>query len=271
MKTTQAFIRTWGLGLRAVSGYLDQLHLLWDEFPPLFKDGPQHAQRAALLKDMTWFGWYELPGKAAVPLMLAVMTPAIALQALVVHFPALRAIVEIGGDSSGRFLWRRLNTKAFAPAVFALNRTLQCFLIHQQTVNALVARVRSKDDLDAFFNAVGIDPTVLSAKPMRARLARAVFEQDQPFLTHLANTLKSPPKREDTRETARLNASMALMASVGQLDKIKSADMAYEIFVTLGRVYKSENANISARGNLWTLVRKAQKQHRKIKRDQNSS
>ncbi|MGH8560792.1 MAG: hypothetical protein ACRES4_02405, partial [Nevskiales bacterium] len=132
-----------------------------------------------------WGQFYEMPLSRMTWLALVLIVPIPVLEKA---FGGIRIPYVSDSGRLQRFLsraWKKMSLSMVAPAAMALDRTIQAVIVEQETINSLVGRVKKDRDDKAFFKAVGFDPMALTAKPLQDRLALAVIEGDQKFISKL--------------------------------------------------------------------------------------
>ena len=78
---------------------------------------------------------------------------------------------------------------------FSLQRSVLSIMLFQRSISGLVQEVREHDDLDALFNAVRVDRTVMSCSTIADKIARAEMRGDKRFFLRLRNALKGPTQK----------------------------------------------------------------------------
>ena len=78
---------------------------------------------------------------------------------------------------------------------FSLQRSVLSIMLFQRSISGLVQEVREHDDLDALFNAVRVDRTVMSCSTIADKIARAEIRGDKRFFLRLRNALKGPTQK----------------------------------------------------------------------------
>lgn len=78
---------------------------------------------------------------------------------------------------------------------FTLQRTILSVMLFQRSMSGLIQEVRENDDMDALFNAVRVDRSVVSCPTIAYRIARAQMRNDKRFFLRLRNALKGPTQK----------------------------------------------------------------------------
>ena len=78
---------------------------------------------------------------------------------------------------------------------FSLQRSVLSIMLFQRSISGLVQEVRDHDNMDALFNAVRVDRTVMSCSTIADKIARAEMRNDKRFFLRLRNALKGPTQK----------------------------------------------------------------------------
>ena len=78
---------------------------------------------------------------------------------------------------------------------FSLQRSVLSIMLFQRSISGLVQEVREHDNMDALFNAVRVDRTVMSCSTVADKIARAEMRNDKRFFLRLRNALKGPTQK----------------------------------------------------------------------------
>ena len=78
---------------------------------------------------------------------------------------------------------------------FSLQRSVLSIMLFQRSISGLVQEVREHDNMDALFNAVRVDRTVMSCSTIADKIARAEMRNDKRFFLRLRNALKGPTQK----------------------------------------------------------------------------
>lgn len=78
---------------------------------------------------------------------------------------------------------------------FSLQRSVLSLMLFQRSISGLVQEVREHDNLDALFNAVRVDRTVMNCSTIADKIARAEMRNDKRFFLRLRNALKGPTQK----------------------------------------------------------------------------
>lgn len=252
-----------GNALAYLSRKLDEIASAWARLQKSTQATTAYPEIRDFFGSLPWVHYYGLPPLPGLILMIAVSGATSASDRIARQ---LLGFLPVASQPLLRSAWTRLNLRLSAPAVTAAKRSLDSMVVHHAVMSTLIRRVGSADPEDAdeaFFQALGVDPGALLSGPMRRRFRRAVITQDSDFLAKVGGKLAEPIVPEHLRNTGRLQVAFFLLAHIGALYRITTADMAYELFVTRGRLYPGERAKVGAKDNLWRLVRNAQNEYRK--------
>jgi hypothetical protein len=78
---------------------------------------------------------------------------------------------------------------------YSLQRTVLSVMLFQRSLSGLVQEVRESDSMDALFNAVRVDRTVMNCPTIADKIARAQMRDDRYFFQRLRNALKGPTQK----------------------------------------------------------------------------
>lgn len=111
--------------------------------------------------------------------------------------------------------------------LLGLSFSLESLMVFGKYLNELVAEGKAGND-KAFFDAIRIDPSVMSCEVFSTRLSRAVFEQDQRFFRSLRLALKGKTEKHQT-QLNRVRFAIHVLLDAGDLDL--SDDALERLFV----------------------------------------
>lgn len=98
--------------------------------------------------------------------------------------------------------------------LIGLTRTFDSLLVFGKYINELVAEGRAGND-SAFFDAIRIDPTVITTSAFQDRLSKAVAVNDQRFLEKLQQALKGKTEKHKSQLNRVRFAIRALLDAGG--------------------------------------------------------
>ena len=97
----------------------------------------------------------------------------------------------------------------------SLGLNVRAFEIYGRPINSLVAAGKSGDD-SAWFDAIRVDPTVMSLPAFAERHARAAILLDEAFKNSLRLALKGPTKRP-MKQIGRVRVALWILRDLGEL------------------------------------------------------
>ncbi len=147
----------------------------------------------------------------------------------------------------------------------AIRAQLRSLMLHDQTLNSLLATGRKGDD-DALLNALAVDPAVIGCRALRERIQLAVATNDQPFLKKLRRIQSSLPSQEASY--TRLDAALLLLTFAKQLHKLNEYTAA-RLFIEETRLYPRSGKD--PQRSLWRLIQRWKKDHATLIEKQMSS
>jgi hypothetical protein len=147
--------------------------------------------------------------------------------------------------------------KVFEPhdllgALYALLGTLECLMLYGHYLNELVAIAYEQDNDEALFNAIRVDPVVITSETAAHRISRAVVQADKDFFEGLQNALKGKTGKQ-ARYLKKFKLLMQIFLETGLLNRpnaeIRSLVVELDTYVD----------NPGAEKNLNELIRKFRK------------
>ena len=156
----------------------------------------------ALIPDGVWWApVYELTFNEALAWFVAATGLGAYLKGLIgsgdPQQAALQDIARGGPDLEWNGGYEGIFTKASVIALGTmLQRNIVSVMLHGRSLCSLVAEARDTGSDEALFNAVRIDPTVITGPTGATRLSRAELVGDRDFLRRLRGALKGPTARQ---------------------------------------------------------------------------
>lgn len=117
--------------------------------------------------------------------------------------------------------------------LIGLTNSFDSLRIFGSYINDLVEEGRNGND-KAFFDAIRIDPAVVSTKSFEVRMSRAVVENDQKFMSDLRRALNGKTKKHES-QLNRVRFAIRALLDLGGLDL--PDDELYELFVQKLNLY----------------------------------
>ena len=148
---------------------------------------------------------------------------------------ALRAIEEFSrGDDTTFEIDVNLTPKSVG-AIFAIRRTVHCFVACGRTLNAVMASAK-KGDGDALLYALRIDPSILLTRTAQDHIARASTRMNPKFFPSIGNALLDPVVPSDSFD---LDWCLLFLIYTGPLGKL-SRKATCELFIDRLKLYSSD-------------------------------
>lgn len=123
--------------------------------------------------------------------------------------------------------------------VTSLLRSLQCLMAYGTYLNDLVAQVRqgNRQGDDALFKAVKIDPSVMGAPSLNARISRAVLEDDQRFLSALKRAINGPLSKQHQANSDKIRFVLQVLHE-SKVERLND-DELHDLFVQQLALYSA--------------------------------
>ncbi|MDB5852861.1 MAG: hypothetical protein JWR22_902 [Herminiimonas sp.] len=120
---------------------------------------------------------------------------------------------EWNGGTEGQFGWHDL-----LGALYSLLGSVESVVLYGYYLNELLAMSFEDGDDEALFNAIRVDPMVVTSEKAAHRISVAVVKDDQRFLKSMQNALKGKTGKQ-ARYLKKFKFLMQLLLEAGMLGK----------------------------------------------------
>lgn len=161
-------------------------------FSELMARVPKEKLDAVLIGGFNWGALYELPFVEHLALVAVAFNYSATLTKAVASPDPQQHILDhlhppLEFEAHPAFELQQLIGLALS-----LQRTILSIMLFQRSLSGLVQEVREEGNLDALFNAVRVDRTVMTCPSVADKIAMAELRGDKHFFLRLRNSLKGP-------------------------------------------------------------------------------
>ena len=177
-------------------GKLPELRRQRDEFGDLLAELPKQKFDELMVNGFAWGDIYEYTFSEHIAIAMVAFNRARWLTDLSATNDPQQSLLdawptEIDDDNTHP----SFEPQDLMGLAFSLQRSVLSIMLFQRSISGLVQEVREHDDLDALFNAVRVDRTVMSCSTIADKIARAEMRNDKRFFLRLRNALKGPTQK----------------------------------------------------------------------------
>ena len=177
-------------------GKLPEVREQREEFGHLLSDLPKEKFDKLMVSGFSWGEIYEYPFTEHIAIALVAFNQAKWVNELAASADPQQALLDAWPDKVGDDdTHPSYEPQDLMGLVYSLQRTILSIMLFQRSISGLVQEVREHDNLDALFNAVRVDRTVMSCSTIADKIARAEMRGDKRFFLRLRNALKGPTQK----------------------------------------------------------------------------
>lgn len=177
-------------------GKLPEIRRQRNEFGQLLSEFPKEKFDKLMVSGFNWGEIYEYPFTEHIAISMVAFNQAKWVSDLAATDDPQQALLDSWPDEvDDDETHPSFEPQDLMGLAFSLQRSVLSIMLFQRSLSGLVQEVREHDNLDALFNAVRVDRTVMSCSTIADKIARAEMRNDKRFFLRLRNALKGPMQK----------------------------------------------------------------------------
>ena len=177
-------------------GKLPEIRRQRNEFGDLLAELPREKFDKLMVSGFNWGEIYEYPFTQHIAIAIVAFNQVKWVSDLAASEDPQQALLDAWPDEvDDDETHPSFEPQDLMGLVYSLQRTVLSIMLFQRSISGLVQEVREHDDLDALFNAIRADRTVMSCSTIADKIARAEMRNDKRFFLRLRNALKGPTQK----------------------------------------------------------------------------
>ncbi|MBE0472205.1 MAG: hypothetical protein IBX55_22195 [Methyloprofundus sp.] len=206
-----------------ISGLLfliDAFRSIPNEFPSLLSSGKINVNEIP-----EWYPYYEITMGQLFYEFINITNMHSEIHDFIFTDNPAQAALDIANQDTLTSPPKNLNLEKFVAILYALIKTYESVLYHQQTIHQLLKKIQTGlDTTDKLLHKIiQIDKTAIYCKPIQQRIHQAQITGDEKFFKKLATAFK-PRVLPEPSQDATLTFIIFFLLDIGEYQKMSEAE-----------------------------------------------